>query len=132
MIEPIKLPSGAELKITLAPFADAKSLYQAVLEEMKCLKIDAATEIDVNLFKDLFCYGFSSKKVETALEQCMKRCLINGIKIDKDTFEAEDLRQDYLIVCIEVVKANILPFLKPLFAQYNQLTQVIQGVPKSK
>lgn len=130
MIEPIDLPSGAKLKITLAPFADAKNLYQALLEEMKTLKISAQTEIDVNFFKDLFCFGFSSKKVEQALEQCMKRCLLNGTRIDKDSFEPEELRQDYLIACIEVTKANIMPFIKPLLAKYSQVIATMQATQK--
>jgi hypothetical protein len=131
-MEPIKMPSGAELKITLAPFADSKALYQAILEEVKHLKIDAKTEIDANLFKDLFCYGFSSIKVEKALEQCMKRCLLNGIKIDKETFEPEEFRQDYLMACIEIAKANVMPFLKPLLAQFSQAIAMTQNTQGSK
>ena len=132
MIEPIKLPSGAELKINLAPFIDSKNLYQAVLEELKHLKIDAKTDIDVNLFKDIFCYGFSSVKVEKALEQCMKRCLLNGLKIDKDTFEPEELREDYLTCCLEVAKVNVMPFFKPLLAQYSQVIAMIPNTQESK
>jgi len=117
----VKLPSGAELVITLAPFADSKTLYQAVLEEMKDLKLDPEAEIDVNLFKQFFCVGFSSKKIEAALWECFKRVTYNGLKVSKDTFEPEEARDDYFMVCIEVAKANIAPFVKSLYAQYSQV-----------
>jgi hypothetical protein len=129
MIEPIKLPSGAELRITLAPFTVAKSLYQAVLEETKLVRLDANMDIDTNLLKDLFCIGLSSKKIEAALDDCMKRCLYNNLKITADTFEAEEARQDYITVCFEVGKANIEPFLKALMPKLKQLSAII---PKSQ
>lgn len=114
----VKLPSGAELQITLATFAESRSLYQAVLEEAKVLRLDPGQEIDVNLYKDLFCTALSSKKIETALWDCMKKVLYNGLKIDKDTFESEESRQDYVMVCLEVGKENISPFLKSLYAEW--------------
>lgn len=129
MAEPIKLPSGAELRITLAPFAASKALYQAVLEEVKFLQLTSSTEVDFSLLKDLICVGFSSRKIEQALEECMKRCLYNGMKITADTFENEDARQDYLQVCFEVGKANIEPFLKALMPKLQQFSAMM---PKSQ
>lgn len=120
-VKKIGLPSGAELAISLAPFADSKALYQAVLEELKSVSIDPDQEIDVNLFKDLFCVGFSSKKIESALLKCIDRCTYDGKKIDKDTFEPVGARGDYMKVCIEVVKENILPFVKDLSAEYLKI-----------
>lgn len=117
----IDLPSGAKLKIQLAPFKEAKNLYQAALSELSFLKLDPKAEVDVNLFKDLFCVGFSSKKIEEALEPCMKRILYNGTKISDDTFESEKAREDYWTICFEVAKANISPFVKSLYAQYGHI-----------
>jgi hypothetical protein len=114
----VKMPSGAILKIQLAPFADSKALYQAVLEEVKGLKIDASQNIDVNLFKDIFCAGFSSKKIESALNKCMEKVLYNDLRISDDTWEKVSAREDYMIACFEVVKENLLPFTKSLSAQY--------------
>lgn len=121
-----KLPSGAVLKITLAPFAEAKALYQACLEELRGLKVDPHEEIDVNLFKDLFCVGLSSKKIENALAACMKRSLYNDLKIDENTFEPVDARQDYMVACFEVAKENIAPFVKSLYAEYAPLWEKLQ------
>lgn len=125
MSEPIKLPSGAELKITLSDFDVAQELFDAFLEELKSVKLDPLAEVDVNLYKDLFCVGFSSKKIKKCLQECFKRASYNGMKIDKDTFQPEEARQDYLTVCIEVAKANIMPFMKSLSAQYSELFAMI-------
>lgn len=112
-----KLPSGAVLKLSLAPFAEAKELYQAVLSEVKNVKTSMDQEIDINMFKDLLCTGFSSKKIEDAMAPCLRRCTIDGLKIDEQTFEPEERRQDYVIVYWEVARANIFPFLKSLYAE---------------
>lgn len=125
----IKLPSGAELKIGLAPFSDSKALYQSVLEEAKSLRLDPAAEVDVNLFKDLFCAGLSSKKIEMSLKECLKKCLYNGLKIDPDkTFEPVEAREDYFQVCFEVAQENIAPFTKNLLQQYSAIFQKLKTV----
>jgi len=125
MIEKI-MPSGAVLKITPAPFAEAKALYQAVLEELRGVNLDPNAEIDTNLFKDIFCVGLSSKKIETALAACMKRATYKDLKIDDQTFEPLEARQDYVLVCFEVAKENIAPFAKSLYAEFSPLLAKIQ------
>lgn len=121
-----KLPSGATLKITLGSFAESKALYQACLEEMRGLHVDPHEEIDVNLFKNLFCVGLSSKKIEAALVPCMKRCLYNDLKMDDATWEPVEARQDYVMACFEVAKENIAPFAKSLYAELSPLWAKIQ------
>jgi hypothetical protein len=128
----IKLPSGAQLKITPSPFADAKALYQAVLEDLRVLPISAGTDM-ASLYRDLFCIGFSSKKIEACLWECFKRCTYNAgngdLKIDKDTFEPVSARDDYWTVCMEVAKENIHPFAKSLYAEYGHILATLKGVP---
>ena len=77
---------------------------------------EAAGTIDVNLRKDLFCTFLASKKIEAALAECMKRVTYNGLKITEDTFEPVEARDDYLTVCVEVTRENVVPFMKSLFA----------------
>lgn len=131
----IDLPSGAKLKITLAPFADAKALYQAVLEEFKQIEFNSHVDMS-NLFKNIACYGFSSRKIEYCLENCFKRCTYNSgkgdLKIDKDSFESVESRGDYIHICIAIAEENIAPFLKSLFAQYEHFLATIQNVLESK
>jgi hypothetical protein len=119
----IQLESGAKLMIALAPFKDAKELYQAALDELKSLKLDPQAEIDANFYKDIFCVGLSSKKIEAALLNCMKRCTYNGEKITEELFEDEKKREDYIIVCFHVLEQNIKPFTKALSQQYKAILQ---------
>jgi hypothetical protein len=121
------MPSGAELKITVAPFAESKALYQAVAEEGKGLKLDPKQEVDVNFFKDLFCIGLASERIEKALQPCLRRVTYKGLKIDENTFEDVDARQDYFQVCIEVAKENLLPFTKSLYAKFSPLLEKVKA-----
>jgi len=130
-LKEILLPSGATLKVQLSPLIDAKALLSAVLEESKNLKIESQTDIDLGLLKDIVCAGFSSPKIDKALTACMKRALYNDLKIDDKTFEPEDARQDYLIVCFEVAKANLLPFMKSLSAKFGQVVGLLGKDQKS-
>ncbi len=123
-LKEIVLPSGAILKIGLAPFSDAKTLYQAFLSELKSVQMSEKSEA-TGLLKDLLCVGLSSKSIEAALAPCLKRCLYNDRKItDESIFESVEARGDYLQVCLEVAKENILPFVKSLFAEYSKLTSM--------
>lgn len=117
----INLPSGAKLEITLAPFGVAHALHKAVLRELKALKVSDNDVIDVNLWKDLLCTLLSSDKVEECMWECLKRVLYDGQKVTRDTFESEQARGDFLTVCFEVGKANLLPFVKSLYAEYGHL-----------
>lgn len=115
------MPSGAKLAITVSPFAVSRSLYQAILEELKLTKLNPSDEIDINLFKDLMCIGFSSKKIEACIWECMKRVTYNGVKVTLETFEPLEAREDYFAACIEVIKENAMPFMKSLYAQLTPL-----------
>jgi hypothetical protein len=125
----VLLPSGAELTITLAPFKDGKALYQAVLEEVKSLTLDPDANVDVNLWKDLFCTGFSSKKIDAALDACFKRVLYNKLRVDDNTWEPASARQDYMQSCIEVAKENLAPFVKGLSAEFLTVFQALKESP---
>lgn len=124
----VKLPSGAILKVTPAPFEDARSLYQACLKELKPIGI--AGKPDIEMYKDLFCAGFASKEIEACLWECLKRaqyCDKQGNhKIGADTFEPVEAREDYFTVCMEVAKVNILPFVKSLYAEYGHFLKMMQ------
>lgn len=109
--------------ITLSPFPVSKSLYQAILDEARVLHLDPKAQVDVNLFKDILCIGLSSKKIEERISECMKRATYNGLKITEDTFEPVAARDDYLTVCFEVAKENVLPFMKSLYAQYAPILE---------
>lgn len=128
----VKLPSGAVLKITPAPFADAKALYQALLKEAQGVEIHSKMEM-TNLYKELFCRGFSSPEVEKCLWKCLERCTYNGgngdLRVSNDTFEPVSARDDYMSVCMEVAKENVLPFVKSLYAEYQRILAMMPEDP---
>lgn len=126
MAKVIDLPSGKKLEITLAEFSKSKDLFQALMEEGKGLKMDPEAQVDVNFYKDLIFTAMSSKRVELALGECLKRCTYSGLKIDKDTFEPEEAREDYIGVVVNVGYENIRPFLKNLYAQFAALRKQIE------
>lgn len=130
-MQEIKLKSGATLKFGLAPFTEAKDLYQAVLKELKTVEIDETKPSQANMIKNLVCVGFSSREIESALVKCLSRCLYNGTKITSDTWEDERAREDYFEVQIEVIKGNIAPFVKSLSAELSSVYQTILGDLKS-
>ncbi len=121
----VKMPSGAILKVNPAPFSEAKALYKAILAEVKDIKLASSTEL-ANVFKDVFCAGFSSEKIEVPLAKCMLRCLYNDEPVKDSCFEKVDSREDYMQVCLEVAKENLLPFGKDLYALFKKATQSVE------
>lgn len=127
----VALPSGATLKITISPFLIANALFQATLEETKAMDISASTDV-VSMVKEIFCASFSSQKMHKALQECMKRALYNDKRIDADTFEPIEAREDYLTVCAEVALANLRPFTKHLASELKRISETLQSAPASK
>ena len=131
-ITEFKCPSGAVLKIRPAPFADAKNLYQALLSELRDVSISTKMEMG-ELYKQLFCVGFSSPLIEEYLWKCLEKCTYNNgkgdLKIDKDTFEPLEARDDYMSICMEVTKENVSPFAKSLYAQYKHFVGMTDKSP---
>jgi|SRR5215217_2733933 len=125
----VELPSGAKLRIQIAPFAVAKKLYQVVAKEAKGIEYDHnKTEVGT-VVKDLVLSAFSSEEIDAALWACLTSCTYDGsgkeLRVDQHTFESIDARQDYIKACIEVAKDNIGPFAKSLFADFNEIMQIV-------
>lgn len=129
----ITCPSGATLVVAPAPFAVSKALYQALLREIRGITFATGFEL-ANVFKDALCAGFSSPDVDRTLAECMKRCTYNTLKIDDTTFEPVEARGDYILVCMEVVRENVGPFMKSLYAEFVKAqaeAEKVIGNPKS-
>ena len=122
----ITLPSGVELKITPATFTDANNLYKAIASEAKGFDVGLGSDIDSKLIKDIICTLVSSEKIEAALWKCFKRCTYGGLNIDLETFESTEAREDYFVICKEVLSENIAPFLKSLFVEFVALQRVLE------
>ena len=84
--------------------------------ELNLQKIDPKL---INIMKDAFCEIASSETVEAAFFECAGRCLLNGQKITRETFEEPDAREDYLPIAWEVIKFNLAPFFRGLASQLS-------------
>lgn len=124
----IILPSGAKLGIALSTFSTSKELSKALLSELKVLKIDGSLELDYNFVKDILCTAIESDKIEQAILKCAERATYNGSRIDEDTFEPEEARQDYIPFLKEVAMLNIAPFMKNLSAELKQFIAIVPGL----
>jgi hypothetical protein len=128
------LESGALLDITTT-FADSHRLFKAVMKEFENVKLEAGAqslkelfamdlgEEALNTLKNLICRIVSSEIIDEAMWQCFTRVTYNGTKVTKDTFEAENVRGDYLLVVKEVMVANLAPF----FASRDSLLSGLAG-----
>jgi len=123
------MPSGANLEITLAPFAEGERLFSAAAECLKSVKIDGNTDIgniesNINGMKNAALSMLTSPELKSALLGCLRRCSYNGRRITSyDVFEPPEARQDYLTACWEVLKFNLAPFTKSLFTQLRGLME---------
>ena len=121
MQDPLTLNSGATLQVTIAPFAIGNKLLKTVARELLAVSIDLDTvnlsELsgkDLNVLKNAILQLLQSDAVEATVATCMERCLYNGQRIVRDTFEPIETRPDYLPVAWEVIKANLRPFFAGL------------------
>jgi hypothetical protein len=134
-LKEIKLPSGAILKCGENPFEVSLALKEALYEEIKNIPFDKGKDV-TDLIKNLVCTAFSSPKIKKCLWDCFPRYIYSSekgdLKIDKDTFQPVQCRQDYETVCMEVTKEEVLPFGKEGFVKFAQVLSEMLSSPESK
>ena len=101
----ITLGTGSKLLIKLASFEAGMALMQAVS------KASAGSPADSSLGSMTL---VSNRDVRDALFACFNGCVLNGVKITRDTFEEENARADYILVALEVITKNLEVFTKGL------------------
>lgn len=121
MNESVTLKSGRKLELAIAPFSIGMRLFKTAANELKqvdvqleSLDFQKIAASDVNSIKNVIFQLLGSDALESAVFSCMERCLLDGVKITKSTFEDQDVRADYLPVAWEVIKLNLAPFFKNL------------------
>lgn len=117
------LPSGSELRMTMAPFADGHKLLKAVSREIEGIKLDLT---DVDPIKNFIARMIYSDEIERALKPCLERCNYNKMQITMDVFEDEKARADYLPIVKEVLAYNLQPFLGSLPSLFMDITKVVK------
>lgn len=123
MSRELTLPSGKTLLIQPADFKTAKDLYKAFAEEFLKLDINEDTDVKWGVIKNLVCSALASDKIEKCLWECFKTVTIDKLKIDQQTFEPVDARDDWFTVCMEVARDNVLPFTRSLMPWFLVLLE---------
>jgi hypothetical protein len=152
-VSEIKVPSGAEVTLSIASFEDAMALKDAVSTELSDIGIDlkgtieklsskgkdflqsetseVLAEMSDPLIRSVMTLD-ASKDLRKCLFKCLERCKYNGEKITYATFEPESARGDYYSVMIECLKINLLPFFQNLASKLSTLQKITKPVQKSK
>lgn len=123
----LTLPSGAILKIQTAPWEDAHKLYKTFMSVVS--KVSFSSEEVLSFVAKMSI----SAELEDALWVCMGRATWNGQKINKDLFEQDEARIDFLLIQKEVLAFNLAPFLQSLSSVLLHLSTLKNTVsPESK
>jgi len=138
-MEEITLKSGNVLKVNVAPFIDAIRLTNIVAKAFSQrgldFKIDRDTELKFetlfNKNPDAFVKGLADivfeEFVMNVVFKCAERCIYvkNGVslKINQDTFEDEEAREDFYEIMYKIAYANIKPFFANLLTVLNQTSE---------
>jgi hypothetical protein len=123
----ITLETGSILDITLLPFWEAWEISRVVINELKKLDVEDFKGIDfehINVndmlnLKTPLCSILASKELIEASKTCFKKCTYNGLRINDDTFENKEARQDFIIVCYHAIWENISPFFGSLASLFK-------------
>lgn len=126
-----RLPSGACLSVTVAPFGDAWSLMKATLKSLKGLSIsedvlrqELSSFVTIPAILDKVIAFATSDEVESGVFQCARRALyiplgspigFPGIPVDHGLFDdpthGEKAREDYAHIIARILEVNCKPFL---------------------
>jgi hypothetical protein len=109
-------PSGAQVVINVADWADAKRLKKAIERELSesGLKIDL--QADMSSLASALLRVDSSDAVDAALAPCLARCLRNGMKITDATFNDVEARKDYYEIVHKCIEENLRPLVESLLS----------------
>lgn len=127
----VKLESGATLKIYPSTFGDARKLFKVMVAEAQKLEVLSLTP--EQMLESLWKNTLASDAVEQAVQACLVSCVYfrpgqKELKVDEDTFRDQATWSDFLPVCYEVVKENVLPFMKGLSVGFGKM---LAEAPKS-
>ena len=128
------LESGALLDLSICSFAEGNRLMKAVAKEIKSIQISLGASEQapdflklkvgddaMNTIKNLVASLLASDEIEAALWPCIERGTYNSIHIQRDIFEDEKVRADYIPIMKEALVFNLNPFFKSLISLAKDL-----------
>ena len=129
------LGSGALLNLSLCSFSEGTKLMKAVTKELKNTPILFGDQIsNFNTIKTIASVLIASDEIEQNLWPCMERgtYTIDGIthKINKDLFENEKARADYIPILKETLVFSLSPFLKNINSLLGDIQDPSTIIPK--
>ena len=104
--------SGAEVKINLAPWADAKKLKASIQREAAASGVKMDLSADASAIIATVLSIDSSVDFDAQLFNCLARCTRNGQKITESTFNDEDARADYYEIVAACLEVNFRPLVQ--------------------
>ena len=121
-----KLPSGAQLSITLLDFEQAFEISQTVTRFIGLLELDikslnieqwkSFSDIDFNAIKRPLSQVLSNGDLVKAGNKCLNKCTYNGKRITDQTWQDIEARKDYLYAIFYGLKENVYPFFAGVFS----------------
>ena len=142
------LDSGAVLDLTLCSFSEGCQLMKAVAKELKNTTISLGSK-EVNGLGDIFKVQFGDEALNTiknlvtglissdTIEATLWPCIMRGTytkdgvvsKINKDLFEDEKARADYIPILKEALVFNLSPFFKSLKSMLKDIPGASTNTP---
>lgn len=116
-METFTAPSGMEVMIAPAPWAQAKLLKMAIQKELRGEAL--VFNQDLTLILTSLLHIDSSAEVDRCLWPCLARCTRNGEKITEATFNDADARQDYYKIAGECIRVNFRPLWESLISELS-------------
>lgn len=114
-------------KITPSSYQEARKLERILAKVLADSSIDIKDTSDSpemfmgELIKSVL-HLLISEELEEALFVCSKKAAYNSEKITVEFFDKPENRELYYPIMIEVMKVNVLPFIKGLSSQFKALT----------
>lgn len=121
--------NGLPIVLNYASMKDVEELIQLVALKAKELNLTSLVEsltsfeefleqdlkVLIPLLQQIICDLESSTGFNEIVYNLLRPCTYNGVSITRQLFDDKpELREDYYMLKIEVVKFNITPFLKSL------------------
>ena len=140
------LDSGAILDISVCSFAEGTRLMKAVARELKNTQVSLGVKGHIadffkadigdealNTIKNIVTGLIASEEIEAALWPCMERGTYTRDsvthKINRDLFEDEKRRADYVPVLKEVLVNSLTPFFGSLKSLVKDIPRAGTGTP---